>query len=119
MRNPVALAEQIIDRAPENRILGNVTGTLLILDGLTAPTTLGADYTNSVRQTYIPRTSPLGAEFNGVARQAERSLQNLNFQQLLTATPKLGDQQELEVVGGYEYSSFTNNGFDARRCRAS
>jgi TonB-dependent starch-binding outer membrane protein SusC len=113
VRNPVALANQITDQAPENRILGNVTGSLLIIDGLTAQTTLGADYTSSVRQTYIPRTSPLGAEFNGVARQAERSLQNLNFQQLLTATPKLGDRQELEVVGGYEYSSFTNNGFEA------
>ena len=113
VRNPVALAEQIQDQAPENRVLGNVTGTLLILDGLTAQTTLGADYSNSVRQTYIPRNSPIGAEFNGVARQAEKSLQNLNFQQLLTATPKLGDRQELEVVGGYEYSSFTNNGFNA------
>lgn len=113
VRNPVALARQIIDQAPENRILGNVTGSLLIIDGLTAQTTLGADYSNSVRQMYIPRTSPLGAEFNGVARQAERSLQNLNFQQLVTATPKLGDKQELEVVGGYEYSKFTNNGFEA------
>jgi TonB-linked SusC/RagA family outer membrane protein len=113
VRNPVALAEQIQDQAPENRVLGNVTGTLLILDGLTAQTTLGADYSNSVRQTYIPRNSPIGAEFNGVARQAEKSLQNLNFQQLLTATPKLGDKEELEVVGGYEYSSFTNNGFNA------
>ena len=82
MRNPVALADQIRDQAPENRILGNVTGTVLLIDGLTAQTTIGADYTNSVRQTYIPRSSPLGAEFSGVARQAERSLQNLNFQQL-------------------------------------
>jgi TonB-linked SusC/RagA family outer membrane protein len=113
VRNPVALANQITDQAPENRILGNVTGSLLIIDGLTAQTTLGADYTNSVRQTYIPRNSPLGAEFNGVARQAERTLQNLNFQQLLTATPKLGDRQELEVLGGYEFSQFTNNGFEA------
>jgi len=113
VRNPVALAQQILDQAPENRILGNVTGSLLIIDGLTAQTTLGADYSSSVRQTYIPRASPLGAEFQGVARQAERSLQNLNFQQLVTATPKLGDKQELEVVGGYEYSKFTNNGFEA------
>jgi TonB-dependent starch-binding outer membrane protein SusC len=113
VRNPVALAEQITDQAPENRILGNVTGTLMLIDGLTAQTTLGADYTSSVRQTYIPRSSPLGAEFNGVARQAERSLQNLNFQQLLTGTPKLGGNQELEVVAGYEYSQFTNNGFEA------
>ena len=113
VRNPVALAQQIEDRAPENRVLGNVTGSLLIVDGLTAQTTVGADYTNSVRQTYVPRSNPLGAEFNGIARQAERSLQNLNFQQLLTATPKLGDKQEFEIVGGYEYSQFSNNGFEA------
>ncbi len=112
VRNPVALAEQIQDEAPENRVLGNITGTLQLLSMLTAQTTLGADYTNSVRQTYVPRASPLGAEFNGVARQAERSLQNLNFQQLLTATPKIGSRQELEVVGGYEYSSFQNQGFE-------
>jgi iron complex outermembrane receptor protein len=113
VRNPVALASQIIDRAPENRVLGNMTGTLMLVDGLTATTTVGADYTSSVRQTYVPRSSPLGAEFNGVARQAERSLQNINFQQLLTATPKLGATHELEVVGGYEFSRFDNNGFEA------
>ena len=44
----------------------------MIIDGLTAQTTVGADYTSSVRQTYIPRISPIGAEFSGVARQAER-----------------------------------------------
>jgi iron complex outermembrane receptor protein len=113
VRNPVALANQITDRAPENRILGNASGSFLIIDGLTAQTTIGADFTSSVRKTYIPRSSPLGAEFNGVARQAERSLQNLNFQQLVTGTPKLGGQQELEVVAGYEFSRFTNNGFEA------
>ena len=112
VRNPVALANQITDQAPENRVLGNITGTVQLLSMLTAQTTLGADYTNSVRQTYVPRSSPLGAEFNGLARQAERSLQNLNFQQLLTATPKIGSRQELEVVGGYEYSSFQNQGFE-------
>ena len=112
VRNPVALANQITDQAPENRVLGNITGTVSLFTGLTAQTTLGTDYTNSVRQTYVPRVSPLGAEFNGLARQAERSLQNLNFQQLVTATPHIGARQELEVVGGYEYSKFENSGFE-------
>jgi iron complex outermembrane receptor protein len=112
VRNPVALAEQITDQAPENRVLGNLTGTVQLMSGLTSQTTLGTDFTNSVRQMYVPRSSPLGAEFNGFARQAERSLQNLNFQQLLTATPKLGDKHELEVVGGYEFSKFENRGFE-------
>ncbi|MDB4893439.1 MAG: TonB-dependent outer membrane protein SusC/RagA [Gemmatimonadetes bacterium] len=113
VRNPVALANQITDQAPENRVLGNLTGTLSLLTGLTATTTLGADFTNSVRETYVPRASPLGASIKGLARQAQRSLQNLNFQQLLTATPRIGGRQELEIVGGYEYSSFVNNGFEA------
>jgi TonB-dependent starch-binding outer membrane protein SusC len=113
VRNPVGLANQITDQAPENRVLGNITGTVTLMPWLNAQTTLGADYTSSVRQTYVPRISPLGAGTNGLARQAQRSLQNLNFQQLLTATPKIGNRQELEVVGGYEYSSFVNDGFEA------
>ena len=113
VRNPVALANQIVDRSPENRVLGNLTGTLQVIDGLMATTTVGTDYTSSVRQTYIPRSNPLGAALNGIASQQQRSLQNINFQQLLTATPRLGAKHELEVLGGYEYSKFQNNGFTA------
>ncbi|MGH7694206.1 MAG: SusC/RagA family TonB-linked outer membrane protein, partial [Gemmatimonadaceae bacterium] len=112
VRNPVALAKQIQDVAPENRLLGNVTGTLTLLPTLTAQTTVGVDYTNSVRRTYVPRNSALGAQFNGLARQAERSLQNLNFQQLLTWTPRLFENSEFDIVGGYEYASYENTGFE-------
>ncbi|HEY7566575.1 MAG TPA: TonB-dependent receptor plug domain-containing protein, partial [Gemmatimonadaceae bacterium] len=57
VRNPVALARQVQDVAPENRLLGNVTGTLTLLPALTAQTTVGVDYTNSVRRTYVPRNN--------------------------------------------------------------
>ncbi len=113
VRNPVALANQISDRAPENRLLGNITGTVSLMPTLTAQTTLGTDYTASLRQTYVPRASPVGAEFDGVARQAERNLQNLNFQQLLTFSPQISDKHEFDIVGGYEFSKFENNGFEA------
>lgn len=112
VRNPVALANQVDDRSPENRILGNLTGTLAILPSLTAQTTMGADYTDAVRQTYFPRSSPVGAQFSGLARQAERSLQNVNFQQLLTFSPNIGSRHEFDMVGGYEYSKFDNRGFE-------
>ncbi|HET7187411.1 MAG TPA: SusC/RagA family TonB-linked outer membrane protein [Gemmatimonadaceae bacterium] len=111
-RNPVALAEQITDVAPENRVLGNLSASLELIPSLTAQTTLGVDYTDAVRDTYFPIISPIGAQYGGAARQAQRSLQNLNFQQLLTFTPKLSRNQELDVVGGYEYSTFKNNGFE-------
>ncbi|MGQ0641523.1 MAG: SusC/RagA family TonB-linked outer membrane protein [Gemmatimonadaceae bacterium] len=112
VRNPVAIAEQVLDFAPENRVLGNVTGTVTIMPTLTAQTTVGVDYTSAVRRTYFPRENAVGAQFNGLARQAERSLQNLNFQQLLTWTPRILENHELDIVGGYEYSEFENVGFE-------
>src|SRR6185503_14125213 len=87
------------------------TGTLSLLPTLTAQTTLGVDYSGSVRQTYIPRVSAIGASTNGYARQSETNLQNLNFQQLLTYNPNIAQKHELDLVGGYEYSSFDNYGF--------
>jgi len=112
-RNPVALAEQITDVAPENRVLGNLSGAFTIIPTLVARTSVGADISNTVRQTYIPLASPVGFSSGGRARQAERNLQNVNFQQLLTFTPRFAEGQELEIVGGYEYSTFNNSGFEA------
>ncbi len=113
VRNPVGLAEQIDDRSPENRLLGNVSATVTLMPALTAQTTLGVDYTDALRQTYLPIASAAGAQFSGFARQAQRNLQNLNFQQLLTYTPKFGEKSDFDIVGGYEYSSFNNAGFEA------
>ena len=112
VRNPVALVEQITDQAPENRVLGNLNGSFTIMPSLVAQTTVGVDYTDAVRQTYFPIVSPIGAQYGGLARQAERSLQNVNFQQLLTFAPRLGREQELDLVGGYEFSRFDNRGFE-------
>ncbi|MDF1503470.1 TonB-dependent receptor [Roseisolibacter sp. H3M3-2] len=113
VRNPVALARQITDVAPENRVLGNINASYALLPSLTARTTVGIDYSNSVRQTYFPLASPVGASTGGRARQAERSLQNVNFQGLLTYAPQFSDNSDLEVLGGYEFSEFDNRGFEA------
>lgn len=114
VKNPVAMANQWDDVAPENRILGNVTGTVSVREDLTAQTTLGIDYTSAVRRTFAPRISPVGAQYNGYARQAERDLQNANFQQLLTYSPRFGSNSEVDVVGGYEFTKVNNRGFDAQ-----
>jgi iron complex outermembrane receptor protein len=114
VRNPYAMAVQLEDLSPENRILGNFSGTVNVLPELTAQTTLGVDYTDAARRTYLPRSSPVGAQFGGYARQADRSLQNVNFQQLLTYSPRFGARHELEVVGGYEHTKFDNRGFEVQ-----
>jgi len=113
IRNPVAMARQIADQAPETRTLGNFTASYGLLPSVTVRTTLGADVASSVRQTYFPLVSPVGASTNGRARQAERSLSNLNFQSLVTWAPQMGESNDLEVLGGYEFTRFDNRGFEA------
>jgi TonB-linked SusC/RagA family outer membrane protein len=112
-KNPVAFAELFEDESPENRVLGNITGTITLREDLTAQTTVGVDYTDAQRRTFAPRTIPAGAQYGGFARLADRSLQNVNFQQLLTFSPRFGDH-DVEVVGGYEYTKTDNRGFDAQ-----
>lgn len=113
VKNPVAMANQWDDVAPENRILGNLSGTISLREDLTSQTTFGIDYTNAVRRTFAPRAGPVGAQYNGYARQAERDLQNANVQQLLTYSPRI-ENQDLEIIGGYEYTKVQNRGFDAQ-----
>jgi iron complex outermembrane receptor protein len=112
-RNPVAMVNQIEDEAPENRLLASMSGSMSLREDLTAQTLVGVDYTNSVRRTFAPRANPIGAQYGGYARQADQHLQNLNFQQLLTYAPRIGTSQEVEVVGGYEYTKVDNRGFAA------
>jgi TonB-dependent starch-binding outer membrane protein SusC len=113
VRNPVALIKEINDNAPEDRILGNASATISLLSNLTAQTTVGVDNNNAVRQSFYPSTSPIAAGAGGIANQAQLSLNNQNFQQLVTYSPHFGSS-ELEVVGGYEYTHVDNKGFGAQ-----
>jgi iron complex outermembrane receptor protein len=113
VRNPVALINEIDDVSPENRILGNATGTLSLASNLTAQTTVGVDNNSAIRQIYYPSTSPIASGAKGIARQASLSLNNQNFQQLITYSPHLG-RSEVEVVGGYEYTHTDNSSFTAQ-----
>lgn len=111
VRNPVALAEQISDVDGQNRTLGNITASYQFLEGLTGQVNVGVDRSDVVRKTYFPIINPVGAQTNGRARNEERNLSNVNLQTLLTYQPSLGTTNELEVVGGYEYTEFDNSGF--------
>jgi iron complex outermembrane receptor protein len=104
VRNPVALAEQIQDFGTTNRTLGNVSADLDLLPGLTGRINIGVDKSGSVRQIYLPRSSPVGSGFGGLAQQINRDNQSKTFQGMLTYTRQLGGEHDLDVVGVYEFS---------------
>jgi TonB-linked SusC/RagA family outer membrane protein len=104
VRNPVALAYQVQDRANTNRTLGNATAEYDLLPSLTAQFNLGADRSSGVRRTYFPKSSPAGAEWGGRARQVERDLTSVTLQTLLTFRQTFAEVHNFDIVGGYEYT---------------
>ena len=113
LRNPVAMAEQVADFGNTTRTLGNVTAAFDLLPGLTAQVNVGGDRSNGVRRTYLPRSSPVGAQFEGRARQVSRDNSALTLQTFLTAQRRLAQTHDIELVGGYEYADYSTAEFGA------
>ncbi|MGQ0713749.1 MAG: SusC/RagA family TonB-linked outer membrane protein [Gemmatimonadaceae bacterium] len=114
VRNPVALAEQIIDEGKTTRALGNVVAELDLFSGVTAQVNAGADRSESVRQTYFPNENPIGAQFRGLAQQVDRNLTSKTLQTLLTYRGQLLETHAVDVVGGYEFNEYTTEEFGAQ-----
>ncbi|MFN2400468.1 MAG: SusC/RagA family TonB-linked outer membrane protein, partial [Gemmatimonadaceae bacterium] len=113
VRNPVAIAEQVADFGKTTRTLGNVTAELDLIPGLTASMNVGIDRSDGVRRTYLPGASPVGAEFQGRARQVSRQNQAATLQTLLTFREQFAAIHDFDIVGGYEFSDFTTEEFGA------
>lgn len=113
LRNPVAMADQVADFGNTTRTLGNVTAALDLIPGVTAQLNVGGDRSNGVRRTYLPRSSPVGAQFEGRARQVSRDNSSLTLQSFLTAQTRFADMHDIEIVGGYEYADYSTAEFGA------
>ena len=111
VRNPVGIANQILDKGVSDRTLGNVSADYDLFPSLTARVNIGVDRTEGVRNNYWPRASAIGASVNGLANKASRDETNRQLQTLLTFHPTFGSSRELDVVGGYEFNANTINGF--------
>ncbi|HEV8382598.1 MAG TPA: SusC/RagA family TonB-linked outer membrane protein [Gemmatimonadales bacterium] len=113
VRNPVALAEQLVDIGQTTRTLGNATAEVDIAGGLTGQVTVGLDHATGSRQTYYPKANPIGnALGGGVARVADLDNSTRTLQTLLTYRRESGDKS-FDVVGGYEYNKFATSRVDA------
>ena len=112
-RNPVAVAQQVADFGNTSRSFGNVSAELDLVPGLTAQLNVGADRSKGLRQIYLPRSSPVGAEWNGLAQQKNRDNSSVTLQTLLTYGRQFGDIHNLDLVGGYEYTKNSSGEFVA------
>jgi TonB-linked SusC/RagA family outer membrane protein len=111
VRNPVGLANQILDKGTSDRTLGNMSGDFDIFQALTARLAIGVDRTAGDRNLYMPRANPAGAVFNGLADRRNRDNTTKTIQTLLTFHPTFTASRELDIVGGYEFGQTTLNEF--------
>src|SRR5436309_6580708 len=104
VRNPVALEKQLADFGTTNRTLGNVSADFDLTSALTARINVGVDRSNGLRQIYLPRLSPVGAQFGGLARQGTYTNQSRTLQAQLTYRHDFVGVHSFDIVGAYEWN---------------
>lgn len=119
IRNPVALLQRITDITDQSRILGNFSTEVDVTNDLTAKGTVGIDFGEAIRRSYIPGSGPplwFGTGSNGLARQARRSLSNIVTQATLNYSTEFAEGQRFGALAGAEYKreTFQNVGTEGR-----
>ncbi|HVH66783.1 MAG TPA: SusC/RagA family TonB-linked outer membrane protein [Gemmatimonadales bacterium] len=110
IRNPVALANQIINIGQTTRTLANGNAEFDLMQGLTAKLTVGLDHSNGGRQEYYPNANPLGQALGGgLARVSNLENTTQTLQTILNYQRQFGSGNSLDFVGGYEYNKFQDD----------
>jgi TonB-dependent starch-binding outer membrane protein SusC len=105
LRNPVALAAQVVDEGTTKRTIAGVTASYAPLNSVSARVNIGADQSHGDRRVYLPRSSPAGAEFFGFARVAARDLSSRTAQAVLQWSPAATRDVQFDALGGYEFNT--------------
>jgi len=115
VRNPVALADQLINLGQTTRTLANASADFDLATGLTARVNVGLDHSGGQRQEYYPNASPVGVALGGgLARQADLENSTRTLQTTLAYNRPLGEGNTLDLLGGYEYTKNQSNNVTAQ-----
>lgn len=103
LENPVAYAEQVLDKQTVNRFLGSTAFTINILDGLSNKTRLGVDYSNGRADQYFPRV--LKVVLGGVGTAIIENRERLNYlvENYLEYDNTIFDDLKLNAIAGISY----------------
>jgi iron complex outermembrane receptor protein len=118
--NPVQILEENLNDKKDNRLNLALKGTFEIIEGLTIDAFYSIQSENILKGQYTDKHSYWGREdgWGGLDRNgvAERRTED-KFNQLFESTARwTGDfgQANLNILGGYSYQEFTEEGFHAR-----
>ena len=107
--NPVAVANEQLNRTRLDRLLANVDASYEILDGLTFKVLLGVDNLNSKRDVFSPRVLESGLPAGSGSRSYGNVTSFLN-ENTLNYNVRIADRDQLDVTVGYTWQHEENDG---------
>ncbi|MCH8276924.1 MAG: SusC/RagA family TonB-linked outer membrane protein, partial [Bacteroidetes bacterium] len=113
VRNPVALAKEVLDEGKTTRTLGNLSVEIDLRSDLTFKVNFGVDRAQTTRRIYLPNSSPVGNEFGGRAAQRNLERSSYTLQTYLTYDKTFKDNHVVNVLGGYEFNRYFFEQFGA------
>lgn len=112
--NPVSYTDELQDLRATKRTLANLSATYNIIDPLSLNVNVG--YTNEGidARAYIPKSNPLGQGPGGVAVLQGSTHWSKLLETTLMFNKQLDRNNRLNMIAGYSYQDFTDQGFRNR-----
>ncbi len=116
VRNPVALVKQNMDKNTISRTMATVSGSLdMIKHWLTYNINATYDINTNDRHLYWPSNSLLGMDENGRGAQAKQTSTSQLLENNFTMDHEIFPRQNLNVMAGYSYQYWVNQGMTIDR----
>ncbi|HNS17004.1 MAG TPA: TonB-dependent receptor [Bacteroidales bacterium] len=104
--NPVAIANETVNKAYTNRTNGNVYLEYKFLNGFMFTSKFGADLLNLREHEYDPITVRQGAKYNGLGIEATSYVSNLVSNNVLQYIKSKNDIHNFDALVGYSFEKY-------------
>ncbi|MDD5695989.1 MAG: TonB-dependent receptor [Bacteroidales bacterium] len=104
--NPVAIANETVNKAYTNRTNGNVYLEYKFLDGFMFTSKFGADLYNMREHEYDPITVRQGAKYNGLGIEATSYVSNLVSNSVLQYIKSVNEKHNFDALVGYSFEKY-------------
>lgn len=104
--NPVAIANEAINKSLNFRTMANVFANYYVLNGLSFETKWAVDFLNLEEHSYDPVTTRQGKKYNGLGYDANTRATSFITNNLLRYGRHVRENDELEAMLGYSFERF-------------
>jgi TonB-dependent starch-binding outer membrane protein SusC len=109
--NPLTIIELAKNLQKNQSLLANMKAEYKLFKTLTLSSSVGTNYNNSKRDSFLPVGTTQGTQSNGFAYHGENQNVNYLWENLATLNKTLKNKDRINAVVGYTYQKFTTESF--------